>query len=252
MEEDQLLQEQEESVKMFTKAELDKIVADRVARAKSPEDYEDMKEVIAELEEYGYPQSAKEVKEMIREAKRVAKETADAEAELEELQEQAELTGDSPTLLKEIKKLEKKIASLESVEEKKNAEINAEREKSEAQHKADAEWKTQIDEFEEKHGDVNLETLQENQKFMKFIKGKKGQSLVDLYDDFADLIGEAESEAIKKAMSKASRSTSAGKSSSSVSSSLNEAQKKTLSDWNRKNPPYLQMSEKEFISNMNR
>lgn len=252
MENEDLLQEEQQSEKTFTQAELDKIVADRVARAKSPEDYEDMKEVIAELEEYGYPQSAKEVKEMIREAKRVAKETADAEAELEELQEQAELTGTSPELLKEIKVLKAEINSLKSVEEKKKADIEQERVNAEAQKKADEAWQAQIDEFEEKHGDVNLETLQENQKFMRFIKGKNGYSLTELYDDFTELIGEAESEAIKKAMSKASRSTNTGKSSGSASSMLSEAQKKTLSDWNRKMPKHLQMSEKEFLGNMNR
>lgn len=246
------LEQNNEPEKKFTQAELDKIVEDRLARAKKPEDYDDLKEVLAELEEYGYPQSAKEVKEMIREAKKAAKETQEAERELEELQQQAELTGDSPTLLKEIKRLEKKIETLESAETNKKAEIEAERVKAEIQKKSDDAWNAQLAEFEEKHGDVDLQTLEENQKFMKFIKGKHGQSITELYEDFTELIGETESAAIKKAMSKASRSTNNGKSSGGTQSGLTESQKKTLSDWNKSNPKPLQMSEKEFLESMNR
>jgi hypothetical protein len=248
MEDELLHEEHEQSEKTFTQAELDKIVADRLARAKSPEDYDDLKEVLAELEEYGYPQSAKEAREMIKQQKATAK----AEKELEELEFEAEQSGTSPELLKEIRELKSELKELKDDKKAVIAAKESEVAKIEADKKANEQWQAQVDEIETKYPDINLAALEENVKFMKFIKGKGGQSLVELYEDFNDLIGEAESSAIKKAMSKVDRSTGTGKGNTGSTSILNDNQKKTLTDWNRKNPAYLQMSEKEFLATMNR
>jgi len=243
----ELQEEQQQSEKTFTQSELDKIVADRLARAKSPDDYEDLKEVLAELEEYGYPQTAKETREMIRQQKATAK----AERELEELEEQADRSGTSPELLREIKELKNELKELTDEKKAIAAAKESEKAKIEADKKANDDWKTQVDEIETKYPDINLASLEDNAKFMKFIKGKGGQSLVELYEDFEELIGEAESNAIKKAMSKAERSTGTGKGNSGGTSILNEQQKDTLKTWNTKYP-HMQMSEKEFLSNHNR
>ena len=244
---EQEMQEQQPE-KTFTQAELDKIVAERLARAKKPDDYDDLKELLGELEEYGYPQSPKEAKEMIR----AAKEQAKAERELAELEEQARVEGTSPELLKEIKELKGQVKELSEEKEAIKAAKQAELDRIKAEEEADAAWQTQVDEITEAHPDIDLETLNENTKFIKFIKGKSGMTLKELYEDFIEFIGETESAAIKKAMSKAERSTGNGKGNSGKASILTDEQKKTLSDWNRKNPPGLQMSEKEFLESMNR
>lgn len=241
--------EQNQPGKTFTQAELDKILADRLARAKKPDDYDDLKELLTELEEYGYPQSAKEAKDAIKQAKAQAK----AEKDLEELEEQAALQGTSPELLKKMATLESKISELEAEKNAKKAEIEAELEKAKATEEADKAWQSQVDEMATEYPDVDLEALEENTKFIKFIKGKSGQTLKELYEDFNELIGETESAAMKKAMSKAERSTSSGKHSNSGGSrTLSEAEKATLKDWNSKNPKYLQMTESEFLANKNR
>ena len=255
MDEDEILLEQEveeqpeqQPEKTFTQAELDKIVGERLARAKTPEDYEALKQVAAELEEYGYPQSPKEILEMIKTQKAQAK----AERELEELEEEADKTGMSPEILKEIKELKSELKELKSDKEKSLEAIRLAEQEQEEKAKKDAQWDAQLNEMTESHPDVDLEVLAENSKFLKFVKGKTG-TLKEFYEDFIEFVGETESEAIKKAMSKAERSTSSGKATGSTGTSvLNEAQKKTLAEWNRKNPKHLQMTEKEFLGNMNR
>lgn len=242
-------EEQKEPEKTFTQAELDKIVADRLARAKRPDDYEDLKELLSELEEYGYPQSPKEAKELLKQQKAQEK----AQKQLEELEEQAELQGTSPELLKKMADLEAKVIDLESEKREKQVEIEKNLAEAKAKEESDAAWQTQIDEITEAHPEIDLETLEANQKFIKFIKGKNGMTLKELYEDFIDFIGETESEAVKKAMSKAERSTGSGKGSGTGGGGkLTDAEKQTLKDWNAKNPKYLQMTETEFLANKNR
>lgn len=239
-------QPEQQPEKTFTQAELDKIVGERLARAKTPEDYEALKQVAAELEEYGYPQSPKEIIEMIKTQKAQVK----AEKELEELEEEADKTGMSPEILKEIKQLKSELKELQSDKEKaKEADKLIEQEKAE-KSKKDAEWNAQFDEMTKAHPDVDLETLAENTKFLKFIKGKNG-TLKEFYEDFIEIVGETESEAIKKAMSKAERSTSSGKATGSTGNSvMTDEQKKTLKEWNASQPKYLQMTEKEFLGRL--
>lgn len=238
------LEQEQKPEKTFTQAELDKILEERLARAKKPEDYDDLKEMLAELEDYGYPQSAKEAKEAIKQAKAQAK----AEKDLEELEEQAALQGTSPELLKKMAELESKIGTLEAEKNEKQKEAEKKLQEAKEQEEADKAWKAQIDEMANDHPEVDLETLESNPKFIKFIKGKSGYTLKELYEEFTELIGETETEIIKKAMSKAERSTSSGKGASGGGGSiLSEVERQSLKDWNTRNPE-LKMTEKEFLS----
>ncbi len=57
-----------------------------------------------------------------------------------------------------------------------------------------------IKNFVDKNPDIELNELFKNEKFKKFSKGKLGnQPLVEIYDDFVDIVGEFKNEAIKTA-----------------------------------------------------
>jgi len=234
---------EQEPVKTFTQEEVNQIVEQRLARAKKPDDYDDFKELLAELEEYGYPQTAKEAKEALK----LQKEQAKAERDLERLEDEATAYGASPELLKKIEALEKEVNEYKSEKTAKMAELEAEKKKAEEQAAADKAWEEQLDELTQAHADIDIEKLNDDAKFLKFVKGKKGR-LLEIYEDYLDFIGDTEAQAVKKAMSKAERSTSSGKSQSSAGSGLLSGdEKEVLKDWNRKYP-HLQMTEKEWLS----
>jgi hypothetical protein len=162
--------------------EVDRIVQERLARAKTPEDYNELKEIEKELEEFGFKGTVSEKKAAIK----AQREQYQKQAELEELQAQAKAEGTSPELLGEIKELKKEINELKGERE---AFKKAEESKKQAQEA----WNMQVKEMQETHPDVDLEKLAQNQKFLKFIKGK-GLALKESYEDFVEFIGEQEAE----------------------------------------------------------
>jgi hypothetical protein len=106
-------------------------------------------------------------------------------------------------------KLEKSVKALDDILGEKQAKTKASEEEKQKQE----EWDNQVKDFESEYADVDLAELGNNQKFLKFVKGKN-LPLKQAYADFVDFIGETESQAIAKYTSKDGRSTSSGKSSS--------------------------------------
>jgi hypothetical protein len=219
--------------------ELDRIVGERLSREKAKySDYDDLKGLDEELKAFGYEGTAKERREAIK----AQREAIATQNELDELQEQAKEEGTSPELLKEIKELKKELAEIKGERQAKMAE-------KEAKLKADEAWNKQLEEFQEEYKDVDLDQLAENPKFKKFIKGKS-LPLKELYEDFIDFVGETETDAIKKVMSKENRSTSGGKGTNTGGSyGLSDSQKKTVDEWNTKNPR-MKMSYKEYAEKL--
>jgi hypothetical protein len=209
--------------KTFTQSELDRIVKDRLAREREKYgDYDDYKGVVEELNAYGYTGSPKEVREIVKQQR----EAYQQQQELEDLHQQAEEDGVTPALAKKIKALEDKLEKSTKVIDDLISEKESKVKEAESKAKADAEWTAQVNEFTNDHPDVDLDELAQNQKFIKFIRGKS-LPLKELYVDFIEFIGEAEAETIAKVHSKNARSTSSGKASSSDGGSygLSERQK---------------------------
>lgn len=224
-------------------AKVDEIIKERLARVKpqKPEDYDTLKELEEELSAFGFTGTAAEKREAIKKQR----EAYQQQAEIDKLEQQAREEGMTKAAAKRIKDLEDKLAKnakyIESLQEKDN------KKKTEAENKrkADEEWNKQVKEFQEAYEDVDLDSLANNKKFTKFIKGKN-LSLKELYEDFVDLIGETQAEAIIKVKSKESRSTSSGKGSSSGGNhGLTTAERKVVDDWNKRNPR-MQMTYKEY------
>jgi seryl-tRNA synthetase len=194
------IQQQQEQEKTFTQSELNRIIEDRLARqAKQYADHDELRGVVDELNEYGYVGTPSEVKAQIKQQR----EAYQKQSELEQLQYEAQTQGTSPEMMAEIRELKNELSEIKAERQAKKAEI-------ETAHKQNQEWQQQVSVFQQKHGDVDLEKLGENPKFIKFIKGK-GLPLVELYDDFVEFVGEAEAEAISKMKSKDIRSTGNGK-----------------------------------------
>lgn len=216
--------------------EINRIVEDRLARERSKySDYEDLKGLDEELAAFGYQGTAKERREAIK----AQREEIAKQAELEELQRQSQLQGTSPELLAEIKELKKELGELKG-------ERQAQKQAADEKKQADEAWSKQVKEMTEAYPDVDLDTLADDAKFKKFAKGKS-LPLKELYEDFAEFIGETEAATIAKVKSKEERSTSSGKAKGSDGGShgLSDDQKKVVDDWNRKNPD-MKMSYKEY------
>jgi hypothetical protein len=186
-------------------AKVDSIVQERLARAKAekPADYDDLQEIAKELEAFDFTGTPAEKKAAIK----AARAELTAQKELEELQKQAKTEGTSPELLKEIKELKKEIGELKG-------ERQAQKQAEESRKQADEKVNEQIAAMQEKHSDVDLKALLEDQKFVKFAKGKN-LPLVELYEDFVEFVGETEAATIAKVKSKEERSTGSGKNSGS-------------------------------------
>lgn len=188
--------------KTFTQAELDAIIGERLARErKNYADYEDLKAITAELEEFGFQGDPK----AIREAIRAQKEQFKKQQELEALQKEAKDTGTTPELLSEIKALKAEIAEFKS-------ERQARKQAEEEQKKAAEAYQQQFADFAKKYPDIDLEKLGKDEKFTRFAKrSHPSLTLIEVYEDYVDMIGGAESEAAKKIMANIERSTSSGK-----------------------------------------
>lgn len=153
---------------------VDEIVQQRLARVKTekPSDYEDLKEIEKELEEFGYSGTPAEKKAAIK----AYKEQLKTQKELEELQEQAANDGITPELAREIRELKKDLEELKS---EKKAKI----EEAEAKRKQDENFNTQVAEFKEKHSEINLSLLEKDEDFIEYATGRTG-SLTTLYEGY--------------------------------------------------------------------
>lgn len=189
---------QQESEKTFTQADVDRIVGERLSREKGKySDYDDLKEVADSLKAWGYEGSPAEVKAII---KQQAEERRKA-AELASLEEEAEITGTSPEMLAEMKRLQKRLDEIESEKKKQQKEM-------EDKQKADETFDNDIKELQEAHPTVDVKKLGENKKFIEFVNdARPGLTLLQLYNKYVDLVGGAEKSAIEKMKSNDDRST---------------------------------------------
>lgn len=100
--------------------------------------------------------------------------------------------------------------------------------------------------FVEKYPDVDPGKLEKNPKFKKFAGSRLyKEPLSSLYEDFTEMVSDAERSAVEKAASKASRSTGGGQ--SGGADGLTPTQRAELEEWNRDNPS-MKMTIKEFLS----
>lgn len=225
-------------------AKVDEIVKERLARAKAekPADYDDLKEIEKDLEEFGFSGTPAEKKAAIKAYKDQIKQ----QQELEKLQKEAEEEGISPTLAKKIKdleaKLEEKTKALDEILGERQAQKTEEQKKKELESYREEQIKLATEEF----GEEVINELNSNPKFIKFLKSRT-TPLVESINDWFDLIGEAETNAIKSVKSKESRSTSSGKGNPDGGSTygLTKEQQQALQEWNRKYPR-MAMTAKEF------
>lgn len=188
--------------KTFTQEEVDRILGERLARERASKvDYDDLKEVTELVTQFGYSGTPAEIKAALRAEAEERRKTA----ELQELQEEAETSGTSPELLAEIKALKKELNEIKTDKQKEKKEI-------EDRQRASDAWAEQVNQFQEKHPDVDVEKLGKNEKFLSFLKkANPNVPLVDAYETYIDLVGSAEKAAIEKIQSNAERSTSSGR-----------------------------------------
>lgn len=189
--------------KTFTQEEVDRIIGERLTREKAARaDYDDLKEVADLVKEFGYEGSIADVKAQLKqeaESKRKA-------VELEALKKEAATSGMSPELLAEMKQIKADMETLKQKEQQQQKEM-------ETKQKAEEAWNVQVQEFQTKHADVDVEKLAKNEKFIKFLsKSNPTIPLVDVYETYIEIIGDAEAATIDKIKSNADRSTFSGKS----------------------------------------
>lgn len=180
-------------------AEVNRVISERLAR----DGVQDKNEIVDILKDFDYSGTPAEIKAALKaqaDQYKVNKAEQAKQAELDALKEKAEEDGTSPAYEKRIKDLEDKIAASEKAKED---AIKA----AEAKVKESTEWNKQVEDFSKEYPDVNLDGLNEDKKFAKFVKGKKGVPLKELYEDYLEVVGETADEAVKKATSKAARST---------------------------------------------
>ena len=100
--------------------------------------------------------------------------------------------------------------------------------------------------FKEKHPEVDLMKLNENQNFLRFCGSRYGvESLAKLYDDYKEIVGGAEKAARTAAEHRSKRSTGSGGGGGDI---LTAKQRASLEAWNRANPD-MKMTAKEFLKN---
>jgi hypothetical protein len=189
-------------------AKVDEIVADRLTREKSKyADYNDLKEIESELEEFGYTGTPAEKKAAIKAYKESLKEQQQSnyQEEIEHVANDGEIPDE-----KVLNALAKKFGvSADKVEKAIKKSIEAD-DAEERKRKDDESWNKEISEFEEKYSTVDIAKLAEDKKFIKFAKGKN-IPLVEKYEEYLEFLGDSEKEFTAKIQSNIDRSTSSGK-----------------------------------------
>jgi hypothetical protein len=189
-------------------AKVDEIVADRLTREKSKyADYNDLKEIESELEEFGYTGTPAEKKAAIKAHKESLKEQQ--QPSYQEEIEHAANDGEIPDE-KVINALAKKFGTTaDKVERAIKKSIEAD-EAADRKQKDDEAWNKQVKDFEEKYESIDIAKLAEDKKFIKFAKGKD-MPLTEMYEEYLDFLGDSEKEFTAKIQSNIDRSTSSGK-----------------------------------------
>jgi transcriptional regulator with XRE-family HTH domain len=187
-------------------AKVDEIVADRLTREKSKyADYNDLKEIESELEEFGYTGTPAEKKAAIKAYKESLREQSSYQEEIEHAAGDGEIPDE-----KVLNALAKKFGvSADKVEKAIKKSIEAD-DAEERKRKDDESWNKEISEFEEKYSTVDIAKLAEDKKFIKFAKGKN-MPLVERYEEYLEFLGDSEKEFTAKIQSNIDRSTSSGK-----------------------------------------
>lgn len=157
----------------------------------------------------------------------------------EQLEARAEKEGKSVEELREEEENRSYISQ-------KRREDKLEKEKMKALKEQNEFLKKDIRTFKSKYPDIDIAKLEKNLKFKKFC-GKRlyKESILDLYEDFTELISDAEAIATAKATTKTSRSTGSGNN-GLTNVTLTAEQKAQLEEWNSENP-HLKMTAKEFF-----
>ena len=102
-----------------------------------------------------------------------------------------------------------------------------------------------LQEFMEKHPEVDLLKLEENPSFRRFCGSRYGvESLAALYEDYREIVGDAEKAARAAVQNRSRRSTGSGGAGSG--DILTAMQRARLEAWNRANPD-MKMSAREFL-----
>jgi len=222
--------------------ELDRIVSERLSRVKKelPEDYEDLKSIADELGELGYSGTVAEKKAALK----AYRDGLASQNELEELEEQAEIQGTSPELLREIREARKEAKEAKEAFESLKAEKKEKQAKEEAATKEAERIQNEIKSFEESYPDVDLDSLNNDPKFLKFVSNHTG-SLGAIYEQYIDLMGDVETETVRKVKSSENRSTGGGGTGKAGSAGLSKEQQTDLAEWNERYP-HLKMTPQEF------
>lgn len=224
----------------------ERLSRDRKSRPAEPEDYKDLKgihEVLKQIPGFETMTPAQQADALKKQAEtyRQAQARKDAEA-------RAEKNGTTPEQEMQSQRTNQRLDTVEArlqAREKKEAEERAAAEQA-ARDKDEADG--QIAEFVEKYPDVDLLKLKDDPKFIKFVKGKK-IPLIEAYEDYREMMGEAETEVFLKAKDRQNRSTGGGNSNEAGNTALSAADKKALDDWNRRYPK-MAMTPKEFLQRM--
>lgn len=178
--------EPEKEERKFTQAELDAIIKERLERERKKPKEE------SELERFVREQAAKnnmkpdEYIEKIRTAER-----------MKVLEERAKATGeDLETVL-----LKEQVEAAKAAEKKREAEEQAAKQQQ-------AHWEEMVAELAEKYPKLDLEKLDKNEQFIKFLRNSNpALRLVEVYENFAELTGKAAEAGMKRASSRGERST---------------------------------------------
>jgi membrane protein involved in colicin uptake len=190
-----------DGVTYLTQDEVNGIVQERVARVKkeSPPDYEDLKAQDATLAKLYPGMTAKQRAELIEQ------QIQQREAAL-----RAQARGTTVDEELENQRRDREIAELKAKQQAKDKEEAERQAAAEAERKSKEAFDRQVAEFKEAYPDVDLKALNENPRFIKFLKGKAlGESitLVEAYEDFVEITGDAEAKGFLDAKRKESRST---------------------------------------------
>jgi len=170
---------------------------------------------------------------------------------VEELEEygkkvrEAELIEQSQKTGKSIEQLNQEAEDAEYIKKKRQEESEAAA-KLLAQEKKKEFFANDLIDFIERFPDVDVEKLDNNQKFRKFCGSRYGKEpLGDLYENYIEIVSDAEkiANAKAKADTRNNRSTGSG---NSGGPTLTASQKSELDRWNRENPD-MAMTPKEFL-----
>jgi alanyl-tRNA synthetase len=183
--------------KTFTQADVDRIIEERLGR----EGIRDMKDIVTTLQDMGYQGTPAEIK---AEVKRQAEEYK-AQRALDEAKKEAERTGTSPELMAQIKELKDELAELKK-------ERQANKQATEAQKAAQERYAQEVRELRERYPDIDTVKLAENPRFKKFLDNSHPKlTILQVYEDFKELVGETEAAAIAKITANTARTTASGK-----------------------------------------